>query len=326
MQRKQSFFRTWLNNFFLFGFVLTMTFLSSVYAQNQNPPSPRQSQVYTSTGATPPAAGTKVLYEPNEMLVRTAVIGGMVQTTDLWARISEMFEQETGIKVVVVISGTRPILAESMRNGEVDLLTMHSGDITTNLVADGYAMEMRPWTRNNLVIVGPEDDPAGIAGMKDGAAALQKIVDSGCQFVDSRSMGPREMSHTLWKQTTVESFGDWVVMDTTAKEKQILQFARKHHAYVIVGRIPVVQGKMNSYGMKICVCNDPVMCRPYIVMVSNPAVNPTANVTGARKLAAFLVSPKIQEFLAHAPENQVDGIPSFWPAGQPIGQIMTPYK
>ncbi len=31
-----------------------------------------------------------------------------------------------------------------MRAGKVDLLTMHSGDITTDLVADGYGVNHAP--------------------------------------------------------------------------------------------------------------------------------------------------------------------------------------
>ena len=281
--------------------------------------------VHTVTTATNKAENSTVPVEPSNDIVRVAVIGGFVQT-GMWGHICEMFKEETGLTVVLVITGQRPFLAASMRRGEVDLLTMHSGDITTNLVSDGYGMEMRPWTRNNLVIVGPQDDPAGIAGMKNGAKALEQIVNNGCRFVDNRSIGPREMAHTLWKHTTIKTFGDWVVTDANEKEKGILQFARKHNAYVIVGRIPVIIGKMNSYGMRICVCDDPAMCRPYNVMVSNPKANPTTNLEGARKLADFLLSAKVQKFLASSLENQIDGVPLFFPVGKPIEEVMTHYQ
>jgi tungstate transport system substrate-binding protein len=71
-----------------------------------------------------------------------------------------------------------------MRAGKVDLLTMHSGDITTDLVADGYGTDMRPWTRNELCIVGPPDDPAHVRGMTNGVAALKKIAAAKAHFVD----------------------------------------------------------------------------------------------------------------------------------------------
>ncbi|OHD64320.1 MAG: hypothetical protein A2176_01645 [Spirochaetes bacterium RBG_13_51_14] len=74
--------------------------------------------------------------KPDPKIVRTAVIGGMVMTK-LWDEISKKFEAKTGYKVVVVARGPRPILDKAFREGKADLLTMHSGDITTDLVADG---------------------------------------------------------------------------------------------------------------------------------------------------------------------------------------------
>ena len=100
-------------------------------------------------------------------VVRCAVIGGMTMT-GLWPEISRMFEARTGYHAEVVVTGERPLLDKAIRAGQVDLLTMHSGDITTDIEADGVAVNMRPWTRNELVIVGPTNDPAGIRGMTNG--------------------------------------------------------------------------------------------------------------------------------------------------------------
>jgi len=49
-------------------------------------------------------------------------------------------------------------MALPFRQGKADFLVMHSGDITTDLVADGYSINLRPCARNDLVIVGPADD------------------------------------------------------------------------------------------------------------------------------------------------------------------------
>src|SRR5262245_17199003 len=81
----------------------------------------------------------------NDRVVRCAVIGGMTMT-GLWPRIAEMFEHDTGYRTEVIATGPRPDLDKAMREGKVDLLTMHSGDITTDLVADGFGTNMRPWT------------------------------------------------------------------------------------------------------------------------------------------------------------------------------------
>jgi tungstate transport system substrate-binding protein len=242
------------------------------------------------------SCGRTVETPADSHVVRCAVIGGMTMT-GLWQEIAKMFQAQTGYRVEVVATGPRPILDAAMRAGKVDLLTMHSGDITTDLVADGYGVNMRPWTRNELCIVGPPDDPAHIRGMTNGAAALRKIAGARAHFVDFEGIGSRELVHTLWRLADTEPRGDWVLKDGTISRWNILQFARTNNAYVVVGYIPARTGKMYAGGMEILVKGDPVMRRPFIVMETNLQKFPNANSVGARALSDFLLSDKVQNFL-----------------------------
>jgi tungstate transport system substrate-binding protein len=245
-------------------------------------------------------------------VVRCAVIGGMTMT-GLWQAVSKMFEEESGYQTEVVVTGPRPVLDQAMRSGKVDLLTMHSGDITTDLVADGYGTNMRPWTRNELCILGPPDDPAHIRGMTNGAEALQKIAAARAHFVDFQGIGSRELVHTLWEHSGAEPKGDWVLRDDTVNKWNILQFARTNDAYVVVGYIPAHFQKMNAQGMEILVKDDPTMRRPFIVMEANPQRVANVNSAGARALSDFLLSPKVQNFLLEF-GNQTNGPgPLFFP-------------
>ncbi len=250
---------------------------------------------------------------PGGRTVRCAVIGGMAITTGLWDEITRMFEADTGYKVEVVSEGQRPKLAESLRKGEVDLLTMHSGDITTDLVADGFGVNMRPWTRNDLVIVGPASDPAKISGMTDGAEALKKIAGARANFVDIQDIGARELSHTLWKRVGIHPKGKWYLKDESGGHLDFIGFAARHKAYLVFGRMPITMGKVSSHNMKILVDRDPTMKRPYIVMEANPLVFPKANVKGARALSSFLLSEKVQKFIADYGKDKNGGFPFFYP-------------
>ena len=229
-------------------------------------------------------------------LIRCDVIGGMTMT-GLWPAIAKMFEAETGYGVEVVATGQRPVLDVALREGKADLLTMHSGDITTDLVADGFGVNMRPWTRNELCIAGPPGDPAHIRGMADGAAEFRKIAEAKANFVDFQGIGSRELVHTLWRLAGVEPKGDWVIKDDTESKYDIVQFARAHDAYVVVGSIPAQSGRMYAKGMEILVKGDPIMRRPFIVMEANPKKFPQANYAGAQALSSFLLSDKVQKFL-----------------------------
>jgi tungstate transport system substrate-binding protein len=244
--------------------------------------------------------------------IRCAVIGGMTMT-GLWPKIAQMFESETGYHLKLVVTGPRPILDKAMREGKVDLLTMHSGDITTDLVADGFGINMRPWTRNELCIVGPSGDPAHIRGLTNGAEALRKIAQAKSHFVDFQGIGSRELTHSLWESAGIEPKGDWIIKDDTVFKWNILQFARTNNAYVVVGYIPARTGKMYAEGMEILVKGDPVMRRPFIVMEANPQKFPAANHAGAQALADYLLSPKVQNFLLEFSSQAGGPGPLFFP-------------
>jgi tungstate transport system substrate-binding protein len=249
---------------------------------------------------------------PNKRIVRCAVIGGMTMT-GLWPEVVRMFEADTGYHCELVATGPRPEISAAFRAGKADLITMHSGDITTDLVADGYGIHMRPWTRNELSLVGPTNDPAHIRGMTNGASALRKIAEARARFVDFQGVGSRELVHNLWTAAGLEPKGDWVLKDDTVSKFDILQFARSNNAYVVVGYIPARLGKMNADGMEILVQGDPAMRRPFIVMEANPKKFPDVNSAGARALSDFLLSKKVQTFLAEFGQKTTGRGPLFHP-------------
>src|SRR5262245_41965580 len=201
--------------------------------------------------------------------VRVAVIGGMIRT-GLWPEVAKRFEADTGFTTKLVVSGNRELLAEAFRAGEADLVTMHSGDISTDLVADNFGRNLRPWTRNEFVIIGPRADPAGIRGGRDGAAALERIAKAQAPFVDFQNIGTRELTTKLWKKAGIRPQGDWLLKDESDSSEEILEFARKKQAYVVLGRIPVIQGTLAIEGMEILVQGDPDMRRPFVVIEANP--------------------------------------------------------
>ncbi|HUJ10844.1 MAG TPA: substrate-binding domain-containing protein [Verrucomicrobiae bacterium] len=243
--------------------------------------------------------------------VRVGVIGGMVMS-GMWQELAKRVEADTGLKLKLVAAGDKRVLVDAFHNGAVDFVTLHASDEAANLVADGYATHMTPWARNELVIVGPPDDPAGIRGMTNGAAALRKIAKMHAAYVNFNGSGGHQIANKLWKSAGIVPRGDWVLKDES-EHPQVVAFAQKHRAYVIVGRIPVVKGKMESDGMEILVRGDPQMRRPYVVLVANARRFPNANIAGAQALANYLASEKGQQFLKDYAAKQPDGVPLFYP-------------
>ncbi len=245
--------------------------------------------------------------------VKVAVIGGMTMT-GMWADVSEMFEAKTGIKIRVVATGPRPKIEKPFKQGKADLLTMHSGDITTDLVADGYGIDMMPWTHNNVVIIGPSEDPAGIKGMKSGAEALKKIAATRSRFMDMWGIGKREISQKMWKKAGIfPPSGNWIIKEERRSTEEILTCLSEQKAYGFFGRMPLLFEKREHNGLEIMVENDQDMLRPYIVMLANPEVFPHVNYEGAKKLQNFLLSKEVQVFLSKYKADEFGGIPLFYP-------------
>jgi tungstate transport system substrate-binding protein len=252
-------------------------------------------------------------------VVRAVVIGGMTREVDLWPAVAQKFEEKTGYRVELVDTGTVDVIAARFAAGEADLLTMHTSDTTTNLVADGYGDNMRPWAHNDLVIMGPASDPAGIQGMTDGVEALKKIAAAGAlglaRFVDLWGTGKREVSQDLWARTGIYPVNkSWFVKDLSDSEgRQLVYTGSLGNAYCLFGRVPVVAKKVNTGGLRIMVEGDLAMQRPFIVMEANPERFPCTNHVGARKLVDFLLSREIQEFLPQFRVEEFLGLPPFYP-------------
>jgi tungstate transport system substrate-binding protein len=260
----------------------------------------------TSASASPPDAGAPEV-------VRCAVIGGMV-TSGLWSALSARYEAETGAKVELTVSGNKHMIVDPMRRGDVDLITMHASDDIVNLVADGYAADAQPWARNDHVIVGPIDDPAGVRGMHDAAAALAKIAAAKSSFVVHRGTGATQLLNALLAEAHVAlDDGRTFRVPPTDNQETVLELASQKHAYSLVGRIPFKVGKMQGAGMTVLVEGDRRLQRPYMVAVADPRRTPSAHVAAARRLAAWMRSPSTQRWLATYTSPTFGNEPPFYP-------------
>ncbi len=246
--------------------------------------------------------------------IRAAVIGGMT-ISGMWQDLSAAFEKDTGWQIKTVVTGPKEVLRAVVQTGEADLVTLHSSDEAADMVARGWMRQMRPWARNEHCILGPVDDPAGIRGLTDGAAALRRIAETQSPLVDFSGPGSREVAHRLWKKAGIRPSGDWLLQDATVVPQEIARYAASRRAYVIVGRIPVLKGKIPADGMEVMVQGDPDMRRPYVVMEADPEKFPNANAAGAKVLADWLAGAPGQAFLREfAKSARTEDGPLFFPA------------
>jgi ABC-type tungstate transport system permease subunit len=190
---------------------------------------------------------------------------------------------------------------------------MHASDTVLNLVADGYAMDAQPWVRNDFVIVGPENDPAGIRGMTDAAEALRKIAKTKSAFVIHASLGAQEVLRNILEPNELALDPDHTTALIDDHQRIVLKIAADKHAYTLIGRIPFRSGKLPNAGLAVMVENDERLRRPFVVAVANPIKVTGARVADARMLAAFLRSEATQQWIAEFGKGKFDDRPLFFP-------------
>lgn len=150
---------------------------------------------------------------PEPVATRNLVLASTTSTQDsgLFDVLIPAFEAaDEGVKVQVIAVGTGEALQKG-RDGDADVLLVHAKKDEEQLVADGVGTERRDVMYNDFIVVGPDGDPAGVAGSADAAAALKKIMDSGATFVsrgDDSGTNKKELS--IWKAAGVETpSGAW---------------------------------------------------------------------------------------------------------------------
>ena len=153
------------------------------------------------------ALGAVVLAGPPSFAQdKSIVVASTTSTQDsgLFGYLLPIFKAKTGIDVKVVAQGTGQAI-DTANRGDADVAFVHAKSLEEKFVAEGGGVRRFPVMYNDFVLVGPKSDPAGVAGMKDIAAALTTIKAKGAPFV---SRGDRSGTHVaelgLWKAAGVE--------------------------------------------------------------------------------------------------------------------------
>ena len=126
------------------------------------------------------------------------------QNSGLYEAILPQFTTASGIEVRVVAVGTGQAIKNAM-NCDGDVLLVHAKASEEKFVAEGYGVARYDVMYNDFVIVGPEGDPAGVAGSSDAAAALSAIASSASPFASrGDDSGTHKKELSLWKAAGVD--------------------------------------------------------------------------------------------------------------------------
>jgi len=236
--------------------------------------------------------------EPQERL-RVATTTSLYDT-GLWGYLEPMFEEEYDVELDIIYAGTGAAL-EYGRRGDVDVITVHDKARELQFIADGDGIERVPFAYNYYLIVGPEADPAGIAGMSPEEAFTVLMTTGSGQFVSrGDESGTHGMEKRIWanagyEYTAVQEAGDWYIEAGKGMGPTLLMASEKQ-AYTLtdVGTYLSYKGDLDLVPI---VDEGDVLLNVYSAIAINPELHSDTRSEMADNLINFLTSPDIQELI-----------------------------
>ncbi|MBG7616921.1 MAG: substrate-binding domain-containing protein [Chloroflexi bacterium] len=235
----------------------------------------------------------------NEKVLKIATTTSLYDT-GLWNYLEPMFEEGYNIELDVIYAGTG-IALEYGRRGDVDVITVHSKTREQSFVSEGYGVERVPFAYNYFLIVGPEDDPASIAGLSP-EEAFTVLAETGNGSFISRGddSGTHGKEKAIWTAAgydyeQIRSAGDWYVEAGKGMGATILM-ASEMEGYTLTD-----MGTFLSYQGNIAlvpiVDNGSILLNVYSAIAVSPDITSDASSEMAQVLVEFLVSPEIQKLI-----------------------------
>jgi len=207
-----------------------------------------------------------------------------------------MFEDEYGYKVKTIAVGSGLAL-EMGAKGEADVILAHSPKAEEEFMAAGNGESREAVMHNDFIIVGPADDPAGIADAESAAAAMALIAEAEAPFIsrgDESGTHSKELS--LWAAGDIEPSGRNWYQETGQSMGATLNVASEKQGYTLTDRGTFLAQTANL-DLVLLVEGDKALFNNYHVIVVNSDVHDKVNAEAARDFASFIVSASTQDVI-----------------------------
>jgi tungstate transport system substrate-binding protein len=232
----------------------------------------------------------------------------------LFDAILPLFTEETGIEVRVLSQGTGQAL-DTGRRGDADVVFVHARAAEEAFVAEGYGVERFPVMYNDFVVVGPQADPAGVAGTSDAPAALAKIAQAQAPFASrGDESGTHQAERALWQAAGVAPAGSWY-RETGQGMGATLNIAAEMPAYALTDRGTWIAFE-NKGDLQVVVEGDRRLFNQYGVILVNPQRHPSVKAEDGQAFIDWLISAEGQEAIAG---YQMNGEQLFFPNADEAG-------
>jgi|SRR5659263_106828 len=239
------------------------------------------------------ATPTSTISGPQKMLLATTT---STCDTGLLDVFNKRFEQENNVEISTICEGTGKAIATG-ELGAADVLMVHAVQAEIKAVANGSFINRTYMMYNYFVIIGPENDPAGIRNASNATDAFSKIAAKQSQFISrGDNSGTHIMELSIWKAANITPAGEWYQSVGKGMGDTITTSDIKN-GYTLSdrGTYLAMKGKIN---LRILFESDQkYLFNPYHVMAVNPVKFPNVKYDLAMKYINYATSAQGQDII-----------------------------
>lgn len=214
-----------------------------------------------------------------------------------------VFEEAFNAEVDVVAVGTGQAI-ELGANGDADVVLVHARAREDAFVEEGNGTARYDVMFNDFVIVGPADDPAGIAEAESAADAFARIAAAEATFVSrGDDSGTHIKEQEIWEAAEITPEGDWY-QSAGQGMGAVLTLANEQNAYTLADRGTFASRDPEGFELVVLSEGDAILSNPYGVIPVNPEKHPDVNAELAQQFVDWLISVETQTLIN---EYQVNG-------------------
>lgn len=218
------------------------------------------------------------------------------ENSGLFGHILPIFRQETDIDVRVVSQGTGQAL-ETGRRGDADVVFVHARAQEEQFVTDGYGVQRFDVMYNDFVIIGPDDDPAGLRDAPDATAAMAAIAQAETPFASrGDDSGTHVAEMALWSAAGVDPAGNWY-LSTGSGMGATLNTAAQVPAYALTDRGTWLSFE-NRGDLEILFEGDAALFNLYGIILVNPERHSHVKAEQAQSFIDWITSDNGQAAIA----------------------------
>jgi ABC-type tungstate transport system permease subunit/ABC-type tungstate transport system substrate-binding protein len=217
------------------------------------------------------------------------------ENSGLMAVLNPPFEIEHDVKVNVITVGSGQALRLG-EQGDVDVLLTHAPEDEKQFIKSGHGIKRYPVMHNDFILVGPNDDPAGLKKIELLSDVFKKLHSSEYLFISrGDDSGTHKKEMQIWKDNELSPEGDWY-LNAGAGMGSVLLLANERQAYTLTdsGTYLAFKERIN---LDVHYQGDSSLHNPYHVIAVNSAKHPNVNKALANKYIQYITGQKAQRII-----------------------------